>query len=132
MGGCLIIGDSIAVGVGQQLPQCQTLATTGVSSAAWLLQHGALLGGAPQGTVIISLGANDGANFDRFMLEALRVRIGGKRVVWIAPSNNRQAGAIVATIAKHYGDQVVGFQPGKDGIHPASYRSLARSVCCGR
>jgi hypothetical protein len=132
MGGCLIIGDSIAVGIGQQLTQCQTLATTGVSSAAWLLQHGPLLGGAPQGTVIVSLGANDGANFDKFMLEALRVRIGAKRVIWIAPSNNLQAVAVVVAIAKHYGDQVVGFQPGRDGVHPESYRSLAQSVCCRR
>jgi hypothetical protein len=54
---CIVLGDSIAVGVGQARPDCQTIAVSGITSEHYVQ----MFGGAPQArTAIISLGVNDG------------------------------------------------------------------------
>lgn len=60
---CLILGDSIAVGVGQARPACTTSARVGITSGAFLQ---ALYPAAPKSAsdVVISLGVNDDATLD--------------------------------------------------------------------
>ena len=64
---CLIMGDSIAVGVGQARPECSTIAEVGINSARYLQT---LHGARHAQTVIISLGVNDSVD-----METLSIRI---------------------------------------------------------
>ena len=50
----------------------------------------------------------------------------GSRLVLILPANG--ARSTVAGWAASHGVQTIAFQPGRDGIHPASYPSLAQRV----
>lgn len=114
---CLILGDSIAVGVAQHRPECQVEARVGVSAAAFhAVQTSA-------GTVIISLGSNDGADPTNALLK-LRERIDAKSVVWIVPVIRWTAH--VRRVADLYGDTTITVMAGPDGVHPASYRALAQ------
>ena len=54
---CLIVGDSIAVGVSQVRPECQSIAKSGINSRDWNNKHLHKL--KPARTLVISLGAND-------------------------------------------------------------------------
>ena len=78
---------------------------------------------------VISLGSNDGGADTRASLEAVRSRVHADRVVWIAPCLG--ARAEVLAIAASYGDQVVSFTAGRDGVHPQSYPAIARQVLRG-
>lgn len=117
------LGDSIAVGLGPVLP-CSTIARVGIVSAEF---DGAV--GAVDGDLaVISLGSNDGAAGILQHMRAIRSRVYARRVVWIAPAvGNRDA---VIQAAASFGDRVVTFTPGPDGIHPTrqGYRDLAASI----
>jgi hypothetical protein len=54
---CLIVGDSIAVGVSQIRTECQAIVKSGINSSDWNKKHLHKL--KPTKTLIISLGAND-------------------------------------------------------------------------
>jgi hypothetical protein len=53
---CLSLGDSLAVGVGQQLPDCRVEAEVGITSTRYVVEHR-----SPHyaDRVVISLGVND-------------------------------------------------------------------------
>jgi hypothetical protein len=54
---CLVLGDSIAVGLGQARPECAVVAVSGITSERYVLT----LHARPRArTVVISLGVNDG------------------------------------------------------------------------
>lgn len=114
---CLILGDSIAVGVGQQRPECHVEARVGVSAAAFHVAQ------TSADTVIISLGSNDWSD-PTSALWKLRERIDAKRVVWIVPAI--RWAAQVHRVADLYGDTTVTVMAGFDGVHPTSYRALAQ------
>jgi hypothetical protein len=119
---CLIIGDSIAVGLGQQFPACEVRAHVG-----WPSSRIARLWGGSFSWVVISAGSNDPANKAlKSNLEAIRAHV-SSRVVWIAPVNGLAA-LTVRAVAAERGDSVISFSPGVDRIHPRSYRALAASV----
>lgn len=119
---CLIVGDSIAVGTGEQLPGCVTDAKVGIPSAAIVLR---VRPGFDW--TIISSGSNDPDNPAlQAHLEAARARATGG-VMWILPRKLRAAD-LVRQVAARHGDPVVAFGPARDRIHPASYVLLARSV----
>ena len=120
---CLVAGDSIAVGTAELLPGCLRDARVGEPSAAIV---GRVRPGAA--VVVLSAGSNDALNpaLER-NLEAARARSPGSRWIWIVPQP-RVAAAIVRAVAARHGDGAVRFRPGRDGIHPASYRTLARAV----
>ncbi len=127
---CLLIGDSIAVGVAQQRPECAVIAKVGISTRDWNRRYLQVL---PQAqTTVISLGVNDGPQAPTAAeLRELRMRITG-RVVWILPSTEKQPAARWAALwyARYYGDQVVELPADRmapDGIHPTGtgYRILA-------
>lgn len=130
---CLLVGDSIAVGVAQQRPECAVMAKVGISTKAWNRRYLSVLPTAQ--TTVISLGVNDAPNAPTaWELRELRMRIVG-RVVWILPSQAKQPAARWAALwyARWYGDTVLELPAGRvapDGVHPtgAGYRILAQQT----
>jgi hypothetical protein len=121
---CAIAGDSIAAGVAAQMPQCVHNAKVGAPSSNII--HRVPIGHF--GLVVLSAGSNDPMNphlADN--LRAMRRRVHGGGVTWIEPVN-AHARAVVDKVAHSYGDRVVGFTPGKDGVHPRSYSDLAHRI----
>ena len=76
---CLILGDSIAVGTHQFMPECRAYATGGLNSHQW--NHRYLGNKLTAETVIISLGTND-HQYVKTNEELLRMReqVKGKNV----------------------------------------------------
>jgi lysophospholipase L1-like esterase len=128
---CLILGDSIAVGVSMQRPECQAIAKSGINSWSWVNQH--ITKDLSADTVIISLGANDHKGIKtKRELETVRSQVVAKRVFWISPGRERkpEAQTAIEEIAKQYGDIVLPRPKDKmsaDGIHPTGrgYKELA-------
>lgn len=122
---CLVLGDSIAVGIGSVSP-CQTIAKVGINSKNFVVHHSYI---PKANTTIISLGSNDGnANFSKY-LKQLRKKIDGK-VVWILSNNNAKARNIALNIALQYKDNIVYLSSyaSADGVHPKSYSSVAKGI----
>ncbi len=123
MSACVIVGDSLAIGLAQQMPECRLHARIGAGSAAiarFVVHESASL-------VVISTGSNDGPARAK-VLTRLRHRFdAARRVVWIVPAN-AAAAAVVVRVASLHGDALVRFRTGHDGIHPRSYRTLASAV----
>jgi lysophospholipase L1-like esterase len=118
---CLIVGDSIAVGVSQVRPECQAIAKSGINSSNWNKLHLHKL--KPTKTLIISLGANDlGINTEE-NIRKLREKAQAERVFWLLPSYRLKPEQVRAVkfVAIEYGDTVIP-RPEKDisgdGVHP--------------
>jgi lysophospholipase L1-like esterase len=118
---CLIVGDSIAVGVSQVRPECQAIAKSGINSSNWNKLHLHKL--KPTKTLIISLGANDlGINTEE-NIRKLREKAQADRVFWLLPSYRLKPDQVRAVkfVAIEYGDTVIP-RPEKDisgdGVHP--------------
>lgn len=118
---CLIVGDSIAVGVSQVRPECEAIAKSGINSGDWNKKHLHKL--KPARTLIISLGANDlGINTEGH-IRSLRTNAQADRVFWLLPSQKlkpRQAEA-VRQVAAEFGDTVIPRPESNissDGVHP--------------
>ena len=133
---CLILGDSIAVGLHQVRKECVAYTQGGINTWQFNRQFP---GEFFSNSVIISLGSNDHKYLNtKKELEALRKRVLAKdKVIWILPAGNLKASGvnigdivtIIIEIAKEYGDTVVDTHPNyrsKDGIHPTAtgYRWL--------
>lgn len=122
---CMILGDSIAVGIAQHRPDCVAEARVGRASAAQRVP------GVPAGVTVISLGSNDGGARGATLGHLRELRRGtlAVRVVWIVPANPRAAAAVRQVAAEFY-DDTLDLAPGPDGVHPtpAGYRALAQAV----
>jgi len=126
---CLILGDSIAVGVGQAKPGCTTVAQTGIGSGTFLQT---LFPAAPKTAshVIISLGVNDDpAAATLTNLRRLRSTVAAGRVTWLLPGLKEAVRRHIRTAAAERGDRVVDTlsQVGPDHLHPGrdGYRLIA-------
>lgn len=128
---CLIVGDSIAVGVSQVRPECQSIAKSGINSRDWTSKHLHKL--KPTRTLIISLGANDykGINTEGH-IRSLRTNAQADRVFWLLPSGRLKPGQVEAVrqVAEEFGDTVIPRPESNistDGVHPTykGYRILA-------
>lgn len=126
---CLILGDSLAVGVGQARPGCQTVARTGINSSVFVAT---LLPGAPKSahSVVISLGVNDTADMQtRASLQTLRASIDAAQVIWILPALKDDIRQTIRAVAAQHNDRVVDTtgQAGPDHLHPTTsgYRLIA-------
>lgn len=127
---CLIIGDSIAVGVHQFRPECGVYAKVGINSRDW---NNAYIGkNLNSGVTVISLGSNDHEHIKTSAeLNELRQNLNSKNVVWILPSNKQDKRDIVKIIAEKYGDKVLSVNNlNKDGVHPTTtgYKELANAT----
>lgn len=124
---CIVLGDSLAVGVGLARPDCETAAISGVSSDRYVQ----MFPGTQQAhTAIISLGVNDGdANSTIGNLTLLRGRISADTVYWLLAGGNERARDAVREVAQRFGDRLIDAAPlaGPDHIHPdsAGYAQLA-------
>lgn len=129
---CLILGDSIAVGLGQQSPQCVTIATGGINSRTYWL-------GSPAKSqakrVIISLGSNDWTIDTETYLRRLRATIEADQVFWILPSAKFKPDErlIVSELARIHGDSTISIPTdwlGSDQIHLTTrgYKALTTRI----
>jgi hypothetical protein len=122
---CVIIGDSIAQGIGQ-VSTCATHAKVGATSSyiTRFRQQGS--------TTIISAGSNDpySAKLPE-NLRKIREKILGK-VVWILPYNRHAASQVRKAAGK--GDVLVDLKycPTRDGVHPSSYKCPWRIINASR
>jgi len=127
---CLILGDSIAVGIAQKRPECQVEAQVGISSKGYVKKFGVVTRQA--NTVIISLGSNDvnAADTAAGILE-LRRSIDADRVIWIIPGEiDSKKKVVITKVAMHYADAILDIPSayvGPDHVHPtdAGYRYIA-------
>lgn len=130
---CMIIGDSIAVGIAQHRQECIAHATVGITVEGWMRKYSHI--DLHANTIIISLGSNTVRGGSYSALFELRSKITANTVVWIAPSEKLRwveyynvhmaAGsnddAVVIPNPKHYAP---------DGIHPTGrgYKILAEET----
>ncbi len=135
---CLILGDSIAVGTHNFMPECRAYAQGGLNTHQW--NHKFLGNKLKADTVIISLGTND-HQYIKTADELIRLRdqVNGKNVYWVLPmGNSPKSGVSLKTIqdiiyqlADVNGDAVITTKRlQKDGIHPswAGYKELANAT----
>jgi hypothetical protein len=115
---CLILGDSIAVGLASVIKGCVVVAKVGMSST-WIMANAPTM----QADRVYISSDNPALSAN---LEHTRAKIGGV-ITWIEPVNARAASVVAAVAAKH-GDRVVSFTPGRDNVHPKSYEALGRAV----
>ena len=130
---CMIVGDSIAVGVSMARPECVSYSKGGWNSWQWNKDYLAKATSQPAKTLIISLGANDHKGVKtEAELRKMRSTVNADRVFWISPGAERKPipQEAIEKIAKEYGDVILN-RPIKnmsaDGIHPTGkgYKELA-------
>lgn len=133
---CMIIGDSIAVGVSMARKECVSYSKGGWNSWQWNKDYLAKASAEPVKTIIISLGANDHKGVKtEAELRKMREAIKGTRVFWILPGMERKPvpQEAIERIAKEYGDTILP-RPKEhmsaDGIHPTGrgYKLLAEQT----
>ena len=118
---CMIIGDSIVVGVSQIRTECKAIAKSGINSTDWNRKHLDKL--QPTKTMIISLGANDLGVSTEENIRKLRERVQADRVFWLLPSQRLKPDQVRAVkfVAQDYNDTVIP-RPERDispdGVHP--------------
>jgi len=126
---CLILGDSLAVGVGQVRTECVTRAKSGITSYDYVNRHILHTQGNTQAkTVIVSLGSNDTSKINTFEeLVSLRQLIDADRVYWIVPNIKENKRRAVLAVADRYKDFVIDARQhdtSPDQIHP-TYKGYA-------
>jgi lysophospholipase L1-like esterase len=124
---CLVLGDSIAVGIAQHRPECQVIAKVGINSKNWVNKN--ITKDLSAGTVIISLGSNDHKNINTLKeLFAIRQVVSAKNVYWILPAINPEIQEMVDIVADKFEDKVIRINKvSSDGVHPTTmeYKRLA-------
>lgn len=129
---CLIVGDSIGVGIANVRKECVSYVKGGINSKQWLdknVQHTPLIAKH----VIISLGSNDHKGIKtETELRTIRELTKADRVYWIMPSNKfpvqREA---IWKIANEYHDTVLKTERMQaDNVHPSTvgYKELSKAT----
>jgi len=131
---CLIIGDSIAVGISHFRKECLTYARTGWTSSQWNKQYLQTVNKQlPAKSIIISLGTNDYKGINTIAeLNKIRENVKpGARVFWVLPPKAKLAQReMVREVAEIWGDtwlSVPETELAGDKIHPTNvgYRNIA-------
>jgi len=139
---CVIVGDSIGVGLYQYNPSCYSYSVGGYNSAQWNTRYpNALKDFKDVDTVIISLGSNDHRNVNtKEELIKLRSKVVAKRVFWILPYGNVKSPVNlpienvqrqVEEVAKQYNDIIIPIKYVQgDKIHPTmrGYKQIMEDV----
>jgi lysophospholipase L1-like esterase len=128
---CLIVGDSIGVGVAKERPECVAYVKGGINSHQWLNNN---IQNTPLQArhVIISLGSNDhkGVKTEE-ELRTIRKLTNAQRVFWVMPSDKfPEAQSAIWHIANEYHDTILKTERmQKDNVHPswAGYKEIARA-----
>ena len=127
---CLIMGDSLAVGISRARPECVAYATGGINSYNFVNKN---IGKSPYiaKSVIISLGSNDTKNIDTYEeLVTLRKLVNAERVYWIIPNIKETKRKAVWMVAHEFNDHVLDareFDRSQDTVHPTGngYKQIA-------
>ena len=124
---CLVLGDSLAVGVGQAKPGCRVVAETGITSERYV--HTLLVARSAR-IAIISLGVNDSEDVDTVdNLLRLRQAVTARTVYWLLAGINKRARDAARLVAVKFHDRLIDVAPlaGPDHLHPdrAGYAKLA-------
>jgi lysophospholipase L1-like esterase len=127
---CLILGDSLAQGIGMFRPECRTMAHVGIGSAAFAHE---MVADEATGTALISLGVNDSDDAPTLVnLRAVRAKVRAARVYWLLPGIKPRVRALVRAVAVEFDDYLVDtqYEAGADHLHPSrdGYRFLASMV----
>lgn len=123
---CMIIGDSIAVGIANLRQECAINAAIGrrASQQSSINYNGRAL--------IISLGSNDGSSLSERDLRRIRESANAVYVFWVLPNKPDYARNLVYNIAQQYGDETLDTRSNisRDGIHPTpvGYQALAHAT----
>ena len=132
---CLILGDSLAVGIGQVRTECVTRAKSGINSYDYVNRY--ILhtqGNTSAKNVIISLGSNDTAKINTFEeLDSLRQLVDADRVYWIVPNIKENKRRAVLAVANKYKDVVIDARQhdtSPDQVHPTykGYKTIAEKT----
>ena len=132
---CLIMGDSLAVGVGQIRQECTTRAKSGDNSYDYVNRHLWHTNGNNQAkTIIISLGSNDAKHIKTFEeLDTLRQLVKADKVYWILPAIKEDKRKAVWAVANKYHDHVIearNHDLSPDAVHPTrkGYKTIAEAT----
>ena len=132
---CLILGDSLAVGVGQIRQECTTRAKSSINSYDYVNRHIWHTNGNNQAkTIIISLGSNDTKNIKTFEeLDTLRQLVKADRVYWILPAIKEEKRKAVWAVANKHHDHVIetrNHDLSPDRIHPTGkgYKTISNQT----
>jgi len=128
---CLIVGDSIGVGVSNIRKECVAYVKGGINSKQWLdknIQNTPLIAKH----VIISLGSNDHKYVKtEEELRVIRKLTSAQRVFWIMPSDKFPAAqSAVWHVANENNDTILRTNRMQtDNVHPswAGYKELAKA-----
>ena len=125
---CIIVGDSIGVGVAEIRKDCTSYVKSGINSHDWNKRYYNKQLFAS--TVVISLGSNDYKGIrTREELEYLRHSVVADRVLWILPAAKENIRDIIMMIADNFGDDILEIRDvSPDGVHPTprGYRGIAK------
>lgn len=127
---CLVIGDSLAVGLGMALKaqgiRCDVYARKGLT--AW--QIGLLAPIGRYSVAYVSAGSNNPKNPHlEDEVRVLRSHIRASKVVWILPYDRTAAQAVNSNAAETGGLVVdMAWFASRDRVHPVSYGPLARMI----
>ena len=133
---CLILGDSLAVGIGQIRKECTTYARSGINSYDYVNRHVLYTETYHKEAkhVIISLGSNDFKSMNTYEeLDTLRQLVKADRVYWILPAIKDDKRKVVSKVADKYHDMVIDSRKHEispDGVHPTykGYKSIAKET----
>ena len=126
---CMIIGDSIGVGVSHVRKDCSSTAVGGINS--WQANQYNSNKKVVAKTVIISLGSNDHKGVKtEAELRKLRANTTADRVYWILPAIKPDIQEIVRTVAADWKDIVLPISETTDKVHPTmrSYQEIGANA----
>lgn len=131
---CLILGDSIGLGISQVKKECQAFVQSGINSTNYVNKFGPV--NQYNRHTIISLGSNDITGSRTFeSLYKLRTGIRSSCVTWILPNEEvkPEQYEIVKKVASMFNDKTISptkKQLSKDKIHPtySGYKSLSVAI----
>jgi lysophospholipase L1-like esterase len=127
---CLILGDSIAVGVSQHRPECAVHAKVGINSRDWVNKN--ITKDLSADTIIISLGSNDYKSINTLKeLFTIRNVVSAKRVYWIVPAIKPEVQEMVDIVADKFEDTVIRIKDlSPDKVHPTptGYKQLSKET----
>jgi lysophospholipase L1-like esterase len=134
MPSCLILGDSLAVGVSQHLPQCEVHAKVGAQTNSFI-GSGIHVNQWFSDTALVSLGSNDSGSpaIQYDVLRKFRKTLTANRVFWILPNNNWVAREAIKEVSKEFGDFLIdarNYERSPDKVHPTgkAYKEIASAV----
>lgn len=124
---CMILGDSIGVGLQSVRKECVAYVQGGINSKVWNRDY--LHHDLTTKTAIISLGSNDTHAIRTILeLQTLREKVKADRVFWILPAIKPDVQKMVRTVAEANNDVVLEITGlSQDKVHPsyAGYKDLA-------